>query len=253
MPHVTAVGFSHLQALNAAQLERTKKKAATFELTTLLVHPPTYPSFDPWFEQSSGGIVYNAKIGEAVADACAQNSSSLLVLSLWSNQHFRFSTCNDPRRFDFVLPSDPARPVDPAAENVPYELIRSFMHEVFAVNFGLAVFLRKFCSLPTIVLAAPPPIDELEKIPPVTQAVATMEYKARELGIAPAGLRYKFWRVCEILTAEFCQAAGLPFVEPPAQSFKKDRFRQPQYWSQDWLHANAAYGDLVLVQIESFL
>ena len=253
MPHVTAIGFSHLQALAAAHDERRKREALTFSMTPLLVHPPSHPSFEPWFEYSGSATVYNGRIGEAVADACERNGSSLVALSIWSNQHFLWSTVNDPRPFDFILPAEPTMPCNPAAENIPYDLLNHFMERHFAVHLGLASFLRKFYTVPAVMLSAPPPIDDLDKIPPVSGGIAAMEQKARELGLAPPGLRYKFWRLCESIVLKFCAANGLPFIVPPAESWKNNGFRQPQYWSQDWIHANADYGDLVLSQIETFL
>src|ERR1700723_371961 len=120
IPHVTAIGFSHLQAVLVAQNIREKEQRKTFGAGTLLIHPPSSEAFVPWHETIDGKIFYNEQIGWALADTVKRHRSALVIMSLWSNQHFIFSISNDPRRFDFVLPEEEKYLLDPDAEIVPF-------------------------------------------------------------------------------------------------------------------------------------
>ncbi|HXO03855.1 MAG TPA: hypothetical protein VN900_17455 [Stellaceae bacterium] len=252
IPHVTAIGFSHLQAILVAQQIREAERRATFALETLTILPPSNPAFVPWCEHVDGQCIYNEQIGWAAADAVKRNSSALVVMSFWSNQHFFLSISNDPRRFDFVLPHDDDLPIDPEAELVPFDLMKKMMSHIFKETLGLVDFLQQFYAGPAVVTAAPPPVDDVVSIVNGTSS-PELDEKVRQLGYAPPALRYRFWKLCEIIANEYLSQRQVPLLPPPARTVRPDGFRVREYWGGDSIHGNLDYGELVLQQIDALL
>jgi hypothetical protein len=249
---VTAIGFSHLQALRAAQTIRGEAGRQVFDLDPILIYPPRDADFIPWVEERDGRPVYNEALGRALIRSQDSRRPALVVASFWSSQHFIFCAANHPRRFDFILPDDPALPVDERAEIVPYGLMKSFVELQLGPYLGLLDYIRPLARAPIVMPCAPPPVDDVELIGRGTSA-PDLDEEIRKHGIAPPSLRYKFWKLCETVVVERLAAAGVPYLPPPPVTVRPDGFRHPDYLGGDWLHGGPRYGEMVLRQIEAVL
>ena len=172
-----------------------------------------------------------------------------VVLSTWGNQHFRDGTFKNPRPLDFVLPTEPGLDLDPQAEIISYDVMTSSLRNSLARGLELINVIRQIEEKPTFVLSAPPPIGPLEDIPEERLNPVDRE-ASRKYGFAPPHLRYKCWKACELLTRELAETYGATFVPVPEASVDRAGFRRPEYWGNDFIHGNTAYGELVLQQIE---
>lgn len=98
-------------------------------------------------------------------------------------------------------------------------------------------------------LATPPPKEDGEFI---TARVA--RYRDRlvaEAGVNPAATRLKLWKLEMRVVTQLCAEWGMHLVHPPAEAQTPEGFLKPEYYGDDATHANTAYGELVLRQLEA--
>jgi hypothetical protein len=249
-PTILAIGFSHLGAIVRAYQARAVVQANTSELQ--FINFNISERHRPLFVTHDGKVMYNQAIIEDVQCSINTGRPALIVGSLWSNQHFAISTFNDPRPFDFIIPDESERPLLKSAEIVPYDLIYLFMSQRCKHFYGIAPLFKSSSKLPFFIVSAPPPVAELSEIRggSPTAAIAA---KVKELGMAPAELRYKAWKVCEMTFRNWSEGDGIPFLRVPPEAVDADGFRKREYFGSDWIHASDSYGELVLRQIDSVL
>jgi len=242
------IGFSHAGALRVAQLARVERKAATSQLTTIFL----FPKYDPLLKVTDGKHTLHEDIEPDLRRTVEELKPQFIIGAFWGNQNYFPSTANSPRRFDFVLPSEPDLPTDAAAEIVPYDLMLGFVRDHFTLVGRLIAATQKITRLPLYLLPAPPPVDDLSAISGGKFDVQ-MESLVAEHGFAPGWLRYKFWRLCHSVHQEKAAAAKVEVLPIPAEAVDERGFRRPEHYSKDWIHANAAYGEFMLKQCDALL
>lgn len=250
-PKVLAVGFSHLSALQRAYDQRVAKGTATFAMDTVNFNAER---FRPVYTAKDGKRVYNETIRQELSERVAKEAGSkcLVLAALWGNEHFFMSAFNNPRPFDFALPKEPQRELSKTAEVIPYDLMYSLLNEICAAHYGLVSFLKGFMNWPIVAVSAPPPVDDVLSIAGGTSD-PRLDEKVKELGVAPASLRYKFWRVCEEIHRQKSVDQGAAFLSVPTGTADGAGFRKREYYGTDWLHASVTYGELVLSQVDEIL
>jgi hypothetical protein len=185
-----------------------------------------------------------------------------------------------PRRFDFVLPSAAALPVD-RAEIIPFDAVKAALTALMDPYLALMEVLARTQQGPVFHLE-PPPVyaDEQRLAPDLPKLPLYSRYQhegmnnpngmgqeiARSFGlggtrmnvepgprkrvaISPRHLRYKLWRLHSEILVEFCQLHRITFVSHPRGAVDADGFLREPYYANP-MHANAAYGDLVLSQMQ---
>lgn len=104
---------------------------------------------------------------------------------------------------------------------------------------------------PRLLLVAPPPpvsLDRLEGHFPAERIAAF-----QGLALEPPSTRLHLWRSqCAILRS-VCAQRGLVFVEPPAAALDAEGFLAPAFSGADPMHANPAYGRLVLRDLHDLM
>ena len=133
-----------------------------------------------------------------------------------------------------------------------FDLIKAKMSEVCEPYTGFIAHVCSQTNAVVMVPSAPPAIDDVLAIPGGTSS-PELDEMVRELGVAPAALRRKFWKVCEEIFKETCERHGATFIPVPGETINESGFRRRKYWGSDWLHANAEYGELVLRQVDNLV
>jgi hypothetical protein len=248
IPAVLLFGLSHVVALRQAQADRNHRRAVTFNL----VVEELLPKFNPLGRREQGRQVLNEAIEPELRRIVEEIEPQIIIAALWADQHFFMSTANLPRRLDFVLPAEPDLALDPAAELVPYDLMR----EQFRLHCGYLELMveaaRRVARAPLHLLPAPPPVADFGAIPGGSSN-KHMDRLVAEHGVAPALLRYKFWRLISDIYNQMAAARGAKSLPVPPECLAPDGFRRAEYNSTDWIHANPQYGELVLKQIDALL
>lgn len=191
-------------------------------------------------------VIVAGQYNEKILAELERKNLRLIVSVVGGNQHNELGLVNHPTRFDFVLPEAPELPLQPDAQILPSQLIRRNLERRVEPTLRLMRLLRRSTPLPIVHLESPPPIPSAEHI---ARYPLGFEELIPELGVAPASLRYKLWRLHSAVVRETCEAARIRFVPAPRQMQDPDGMLIREAWADDATHANALYGERLFRQI----
>lgn len=188
------------------------------------------------------------KTGKLVRDISNAVAGRDVISFIGGNAHNIFGLLRHPIAYDFEMPGDDA-PLDHNAQAIPYSLMR----EAMATHRHTATYLDALALI--VPLAAR--VIQVESPPPIKDESQIFAHPNRhfvdsdlaEIGVAPALLRRKLWRLHSSVVAERCAALGIAFMRAPEAAID-DGFLRPKFF-RDATHANGAYADLVRRQIEA--
>lgn len=181
--------------------------------------------------------------------AFAGLTPDFVFFSIKGNFHNAFGLIEHPTRMSI---GDAARgrvPDDDARHFVPEDMVREHMKEQLeTIAFRhLRRLAERFRSARLFHLGFPPPNGDAGHI-----AEHPGIFRAKlPLGVAPIGLRRKFYDIHADLYRDECRALGIEIVEVPACTVSEEGGLRPEYWSRDPTHGNGRYGALVLRQIRA--
>lgn len=160
--------------------------------------------------------------------------------------HTVIALASHPRRYDFVLPEDPDLPVDPRAELVPADAVRAVLEREATPYLKLMRHLRSLVHARLVHVEPPPPCPDNESIAP---HMPWSLFPGMLQEVAPRWLRYKAWRLHSKIVSDWCAVNDIAFLPVPAVAADASGFLRQEYF-QDGVHANAAYGRLLLGQMQ---
>ncbi len=245
-PKVFGIGFSHLAAVFHAQNHRVHYARHTFDMTVLT--PEQDERFRPFESLVDGRPKFHEDFQPYLAEQIANQEPDFVFGSLWGNQNFVLSTTKNLRSFDFILPNEPACERIADAQLIPFEMMKALITVYFQKVDFLLQGLKSLTKAPIILAPAPPPMEEFSAI-----SDPRLNAQVEQFGIADPVLRYKFWKLCEEIYQEKAVAHGVTLLPVPPESHAAEGFRRPEYFGPDWLHANVAYGELVLKQLDQII
>jgi hypothetical protein len=145
------------------------------------------------------------------------------------------------RPFDFVLPSEPDLPLDPARELAPADAVRAALAAEEAKYTPLLAQVRDLNPGEVVQVEAPPPVHDSEFI---ARFVPWGLWPDQPQAVSPPVLRYKLWRLsCEVI-ADICARLGVNYQPAPKASLDDACFMRPGL-SSDGIHGDVNYGHLV--------
>lgn len=193
---------------------------------------------EPWLRDDAG-----IRLRPDLAERIARGS---LVLSLiGGSAHTVLGMVEHERPFDFVLPSAPDLPVDESRELTPAEAVRATLTELAMKYLETVPGVLHAATGPVIHIEPPPPLADAERIAP---RVPWKLFPGRPQVVAPKWLRYKLWRMHSEVIAAACGGFGVRYMTTPDRAKDSEGFLDPVY-DHDGVHANAAYGALLLDEL----
>lgn len=233
---VLVFGRSHLRAVRLAWNARTEAgRTEGLELRFIqLLSRDWQPS------------VVEGRYNEKILAELARPNLRLIVSVVGGNEHNVLGLVNHPTRFDFVLPEAPDLPLQEGAAILPSLLVRKSLERRIAPTVRLIRLLRRSTRLPIVQLDSPPPIPSAEHI---ARYPIGFEELVPELGVAPALLRYKLWRLRSEIAREACESMGIRVVPVPKPMQDPHGMLVRDAWADDATHANAFYGERLCRQI----
>ncbi len=150
------------------------------------------------------------------------------------------------RPFDVVLPGQPNLPLTPGAEIIPYDAVQAAMLARTQPYLDIMSVVRDTVDGAMFHMESPPTYAD-EQVP--TDDPGFQQYFGSDAAFSPAWLRYKLWRVHSGIVSAHCGTTGITFVSHPPQSVSESGFLQEPFHGTP-AHANAAYGQLVLAQLQ---
>jgi hypothetical protein len=225
---IVCVGGSHVVAVAAA----ARKLNVPVRVINLLRMPQMFIPGEPGW-----------RVHRLLAREIGDGSAGVYSM-LGGNEHTVLGLVRHPRPFDFVLPEDPQRALDPDAELLPYQAVRELLEQRTEPLFHKLSALARHCG---------PRLSHVESPPPATRWSVLAKPKAfraalAQHGVAGGGLRYRLWRLYSSIVRSYCQRLGVPFIDAPAQTRTRSGFLLPQLVG-DATHGNARYGRMVLERI----
>lgn len=226
------IGHSHVSALQRAAEtagDRFGERFAFLALRNASFRPPEAAGRSEKEAKARASTPEGVDL-TAVASCIAQSAPDVAVLCINGNEHGTLGL--------FV--------VDSPLEQRERRLDRTVVQ-------GLGRWLDVLQSrLPArvLVVAPPPPValDRLEGHFPAERIAA---FDGLEL--EPPATRLRLWRhQCAVL-GEVCASRGFEFVEPPAAALDADGFLAIEFAGSDPMHANPAYGRLVLLLLQELI
>ena len=164
------------------------------------------------------------------------------------DQHLRTLLMEPTPPIDFVLSAAPDLPLDPRASYVTESQLRALFAPSFA---GLAEVIGQLrqAELTVLVAGTPPPIGEVEaltrRLPRDPQFAPLLQSSeagpAAAVGLSSPYTLQKVWSLLQMMLGEAAAANGARFVPVPDRTRTQEGFLAPAYWSDDPIHANAAF------------
>jgi len=250
---ILTFGSSHWYAVRLAYTRLAAAAPLDFTLANFQIAAARYQPFhvgDP--ENPTFNEVFLNDLRTFVEDRRPQ-----LVISIMGGADWvKYGLVNTPVPFDFILPNEPELPLIEGAEIIPYHAMRSMLAENVRRTYMPLRSIRAFTDLPLYHVAPPPPIRDSETVAALLgDNPFSKDFGAaiRQYGIPTRHLRYKSWRTFSDLVRETCSEVGCGFIDVPPESQDEEGFLREEYRAKDPVHANDAYGILVIRQLQALL
>jgi hypothetical protein len=174
----------------------------------------------------------------------------VVVLSISGNTHNILGLFNHPRPFAIGHPVRGRVPADPDLAFIPQDVARAFLTQKIMQRFApFAALHSHYAGVPFVHLSAPAPVGDEDHIRANPGSFAEVLH----MGISPPDLRMALFDLQTDIFAERAAQHGAAFLLPPREALTDTGFLGPGYVADDPTHGNAAYGRLVLNQIDALM
>jgi len=235
---ILAFGDSHADALQRA-LKHRAASSVTDHVRVLR-----------FSRVKNGKEIGDVSLDAAAAMVAEASTDDLIASTIGGNQHQVFGLVEHSVAFDFI-DLEGATNDSPPCVLIPYRTIWAVFEGGLRGRDGQRLTtLREAAGRPIYHLTPPPPKESAEHI------LKRHETSFREAGLAakgvtPAPIRLKLWRLqCAVLQS-LCTEWDIHLLPPPEGTQTPEGFLKPEYYANDATHANAAYGELVLRQLDA--
>jgi hypothetical protein len=206
--------------------------------------------------ESKGGVPEPGAIstGEAVEIVAGLAPTTAVFLSVLGTYHNILGLLRSGGEFDFLLSCDDVVGSEGATQ-IPHRAIANAFETVFSESKTMRR-LWEAAKSPLYLLSAPPPKECNQYIVESFMRQKKPKYRGKsvkEIGIEAPERRAKLWLIETRLLRSWAESQGMEFVAAPQRALSKGGFLNRDYYSTDVTHANAAYGALVLEQIEEIV
>lgn len=238
---ILVIGQSHIAAVRSAA--KIRREADPDRLRTRVIH-----TMEPQYAPEMDGERFTPVLEETIRDQIARHDP-IIASASGGNAHNRFALILHPRPFDFLLSAGGGPPIEPGAEPVTEALVRAALDDALSRDRARLHEIRRIAGEGVVQLESPPPVADGAWI--AAQADAYFKDQGvAELGVAPAGLRYKIWRLHSRIVAGMCAELGLRFLPVPPETLDLQGYLLTDY-AGDATHGNAAYGEAVIRALEA--
>lgn len=231
MRKVFVFGHSHIGALGSAY----GAARPGVEMVFAGLHNP---AFEPPLRDGA--------LNPALAGQLRMAQADLHVALIGGNEHAAMSLVNHPQRFDVVLPEAPHLPVQPGATLLPAKLALAMLEQWIEPHVRLLAACRAAVPGRLVYIEPPPPVPSeahIRKYPDTFGAAIAA------LGVSPAVVRYKFWRLHSLLWRAVCARLRVEFMTVPAEMCDAGGMLTEAAWNPDPTHGNALYGGAVIAKL----
>lgn len=181
--------------------------------------------------------------------AFAAESPDVPHAIVWrGDQHLRTLLIEPTPPVDFVLSVAPDLPLDPRASYLAEAQLRALFAPSFA-GLPEAIAAARTAGATVLVAGTPPPIGEAGAViarlagdpgfAPLVERRA--DGPAKPVVLSSLYLLQKVWSLLQVMLAEAATDGGATFVPVPDRTRTLEGFLAPVHWTDDPIHANAAF------------
>jgi hypothetical protein len=206
------------------------------------------------YSRVRNGTEYGDLSPEAIDSLVASlRPDDLLVSTCGGSQHVILSLIQHQVAFDFMMPGEAGEP-RPDVTWIPYRQLKAQMASFVADKEGKKLErLRRAAKCRFVHLQPPPPKPDSEQLRNLAAPGALFRRNGiAERGVSPASLRMKFWKLQVQVLSEIAHDLKFGLVPPPPESLDAGGFLRGDYSATDATHGNAAYGELVIRQMQGY-
>ena len=235
---ILVFGDSHTDALKSAHKQRAASSGNTDICLLRLL------------QVKSGKELGHISLEAAESMVAESSTDDLIVSTIGGNQHQAFGLIQHPVAFDLIEPEATSPHDSQLSVLLPYHTIWAvFERSLRKRDMQLLTTLREAAGRPIYHLIPPPPKESADHILQRSESAFRNAGIATK-GVTPAPIRLKLWRLqCAILRSLYTPL-GVRLLPPPEGTQTPEGFLKPEYYRNDATHANAAYGELALRQLE---
>lgn len=237
--NILVIGHSHVGAIRSAAIRRREANPDQPRTRTIYLG-------DPIFGREMQGGDFSPAIRDAVRDQIERHRP-IVASAIGGNVHAAM-TLIPHRRFDFVLSADDALPIDREAELRSESDVRSELTRLLERDLLQLRLLRDLAG-PFWHLEPPPPVRDSEWVKTHAEEFFTSQPAFAELGVAPAGVRYRTWRLQCRIVREACAQLGCGYVSVPSSMCGEVGLLRPSQ-ARDATHAGPNFGEEMIRALE---
>lgn len=243
MTAAVVIGQSHVNAIAEAVAARGAERRSSGEIKVYRL-------------ESKGGLPEPGTLStdEAVALVAQLPPSTPVFLSILGTYHNILGLLRSGEDFDYLLDrGDAERSLN--GTQVPHRAIAAAFESVFE-DSNAVKRLAAACRSPLYLLSVPPPKECNAFILESFMRQKKPVYRGKsveDVGIESPERRVKLWLLESRLLERWAQSQQMRFIPPPTQAMDERSFLKRDFYGHDVTHANAAYGGLVIEQIEEIL
>jgi hypothetical protein len=244
-PRILVFGHSHMGALQVAYAAEAAGGSAGGEL----VFYQFLREGRPHIILHDGKWQYHPDCRRELLDLIRATQPRLMVSMLQGEQAVLAGLVVPQLPFDFYLPEEEAA-TSTVAEIIPYDVLLECCKFDYRLICDLVDEVRTATAQPVIALSPPPPIGDRDFILANNLRHANIGEHIKQHGLPTTRWRRRLWQVHTEAIRSIYRERGIAFADPPAETCGADGCLLQPFWS-DAIHANEAYGRLLLRQIRS--
>ena len=237
------IGQSHVAAIRDAARGRRERDPAAAR--TRVIH-----TGEARYAPELAGDGEQARLAPPLADAIRDQIARhdpLVVSVTGGNVHNVLGLIRHRRPFDFRLSQEPSPPLDPTAELLVEGLVGATLARMMAGDMTRLRALRSAIG-PFVHVESPPPLRDDGFIAAAADRFFRDAGIAR-LGVSPAGLRFRLWRLASRIFRAEVERLGCRFLAVPDGAKDKEGFLSPDL-AADATHGNERYGEILIEAVQ---
>jgi hypothetical protein len=202
--------------------------------------------YDPYVQFTDDGVKFHPAVVGDLRAAIEEWRPTNLVIAILGSFHWIAGMINEPRPFDFLVPTLPQHRMSPQAELIPFDLLLRRIHGDLGWQFGLVRLAMEFCELPIFVIEAPPPVESFDLM--LRSVYGPFKERMEQFGCPSTSFRYKIWWIWTHVAKSYCAELGINFVEGPPETRDANGFLNERYYL-DGVHGTVEYGAVMVGEV----
>lgn len=204
-------------------------------------------------DKPNGKKIRGVTLDDALAALATSGPNDILIAAVGGNQYNSLGLLEHPEPYDFMVAPADAETLTPGARIIPVRQVEAAFETFLSGWVATTVAaLRGAHKGRAYYMETPPPKADADYIRANAEAYFRTDGVVA-VNVSPAPFRRRLWQVQSRMTERLCDSLDMAFVRAPRGGFDAEGYMARECYGSDATHANAAYGELVLRDLETLL